>query len=61
MEIKEGVVYTIQTGYKIWSNASDETVNYEVDAEPFEAMWEGSQMTAVKLSVFILFISYVLL
>ena len=40
MDLKEDMVYILQTGYKIWSNVNDEAINYEEDGEPFEIVWE---------------------
>ena len=56
MDLKEGVPYMIQTGYKIWSSENDETINYEEDGQPFELLW--TRATMMQLSALIVFISY---
>ena len=38
MEIKSGQTYLVNTGYKLYSSATDDEVNEEKDGNPFEFM-----------------------
>lgn len=56
MDFNKDIVYTVHTGYKLWSSTEDDTVDEERDGPAFTILWSdrsdsGSAALAASITL----------